>query len=499
VRANHEEDPFCRPSTVCGLRRDTAVAKPSRALTIRALPRQPRARVGQRPDGSTTYQNKTDGAKPPERAVTRISEFHFGVTTSPQDQFANISGRSRGMLATHMVHRGASAADGSPLRTAPLLLIAAVALQCQSPARDGLFQSPPLGSAGAPSVNPGAMAAPPGSDAEFVPGGGASASSAGSAEGSPPLMGVGGATEQDLPSTGGVMDSPDAGVAGATSDAGGAPIDNCVLGEFRSPEPLTGLEQGLNPELTLGLWSPSLSADGLSLFFGVSSDGGDEQIATATRADRGTVFGPAVEVPEINSAGQDGTPMLSADGLSLYFYSTRAGGLGSRDLWLSTRSDTAAEFTNPTLIAGVNTPAFDHVPWISPDELTLIWATDRSGGVGQGDIWIARRSFRSDGFSGVAPLNGVNSTSDETRAVLGNDGLTIYFSSNRPGGVGNRDIWVATRNDRSGTFSQVANLAGVNSSSDDVDPALSADGRELLFASGRNGSIRLWRSVRGCE
>jgi hypothetical protein len=399
-----------------------------------------------------------------------------------------------------MHHRSASVALEPPLLGVSLAVIAAIALQCQSPARDGLFQSAPLDSAGAPNGGPsGAPADPQASNGDvLVP---SSGESVGSSDEGPPLFGIGASVEQDMPSVGsrGAMDSPDAGGVPAPSDAGVAPIEDCVLGEFQAPEPLTGLEQGLNPELTLGLWSPSLSADGLTLFFGVSADGGDEQIATATRANRGALFGPAVGLPELNSPSQDGTPLLSADGLTLYFYSTRAGGLGSRDLWLSTRADTAAAFTAPTLIAGVNSPVFDHVPWVSADELTLIWATDRAGGVGRGDIWIARRSFRSDGFSGVAPLNGVNSPSDETRAVLSNDGLTIYFSSDRPGGVGNRDLWVATRNDPAGTFSQVANLAGVNSTVEDTDPALSADGRELMFASARDGSIRLWRSVRDCE
>jgi WD40-like Beta Propeller Repeat len=403
------------------------------------------------------------------------------------------------MLASHMFQAGACVARGSSLRIAPLALIATIALQCQSPGRDGLFQSSPLGSAGAANVSPGGTPAdlPAGSGGLFVPGTGESAVPG---EEGPPLSGVGGTAGQDPQSMGppGAMDSPDASGVPATLDAGVAPVEDCVLGEFQAPEPLTGIEQGLNPALTLSLWSPSLSADGFTLFFAASS-GADEQTATATRADRGAAFGRAIGVPEVSSEGQNGTPALSADGLTLYFYSTRGGGLGSRDLWLSTRSDTAAEFTTPTLIAGVNSPAFEHVPWVSPDELTLIWATDRSGGVGQGDIWIARRSFRSDGFSGVAPLNGVNSPSDETRAVLGDDGLTIYLSSNRPGGVGGRDLWVATRNDPADTFSQITNLAGVNSSSEDTDPALSADGRELMFASARDGSVRLWRSVRDCE
>jgi Tol biopolymer transport system component len=314
-------------------------------------------------------------------------------------------------------------------------------------------------------------------------------------------LGFGGSTDESppLPGLAGAPGAPDGSDAPAPVDAGVAPMTECVFGEFQAPELLTGIDQSLNPNLNQNLWSPSLSTDGRTLFFAVSADGIDEQIAIATRDDRGAAFSPAAAVAGINSAGEDGTPLLSADGLSLYFYSTRPGGLGNRDVWLSTRADARAEFTAPTLLAGVNSADVDHLPWVSPDELTLLWLTIRSGGVGQNDIWIARRNFRSDGFSSVAPLNGVNSTSNEGRAVLSNDELTIYFASERPGGLGSMDLWVATRNDRAGSFSQVSNLAGLNSSGLDLDPFLSADGRELMFSSSRDGRIRLWRSVRECQ
>src|SRR6185295_17483378 len=115
----------------------------------------------------------------------------------------------------------------------------------------------------------------------------------------------------------------------------------------------------------------------------------------ATREDRGTVFSPATAMAAVNTAGQNGTPVLSADGLSLYFFSTRPGGLGDRDIWLATRSAAAVEFSSPTLVAVINGPALDHLPWLSPDELTLLWATNRGGGVGLLDIWVERRELRS--------------------------------------------------------------------------------------------------------
>ena len=288
-------------------------------------------------------------------------------------------------------------------------------------------------------------------------------------------------------------------IAPAAVDAGVEPSADCVLGAFQAPEPLTGLEQGLEPDPQLNLWSPSLTPDGLTLFFAASLDGGEELIATATRQDGGSAFSPAAPLTAVNSAGQDGTPMLSADGLSLYFFSTRAGGLGNRDVWRAARPAMVAEFAAPTLVVGINGPDDDHLPWLSPDELTMLWETNRPGGVGGFDIWIARRAFRSDGFSNIAPLNGVNGASTEGRAALSQDELTMYFASERPGGVGSLDLWLATRSTREDSFSQLTNLASLNSSGLDQDPSLSADERELIFASNRDGQMRLWRSVRVCE
>jgi hypothetical protein len=287
--------------------------------------------------------------------------------------------------------------------------------------------------------------------------------------------------------------TPDPPDEAQAPDAGGEALTNCVLGAFQPPEQLS-----FNADPGGELWSPALSPEGGTLFFAIGVVGVDEQIASATRSGRGAAFGPAA-LAGLNSAGEDGTPLLSADGLHLYFYSTRQGGAGNRDVWQAARADQAAAFDAATLVAGVNGPDLDHLPWVSRDELTLLWVTNRSGGVGQLDIWIARRNFLSDGFSDIAPLNGVNSTVNEGRAVLSSDELTMYFASERPGGLGTMDLWVATRVSKADSFSQITNLTTLNSTSLDQDPVLSADERELIFSSGRNGEIRLWRSVRDCQ
>jgi hypothetical protein len=57
---------------------------------------------------------------------------------------------------------------------------------------------------------------------------------------------------------------------------------------------------------------------------------------------------------------------------------------------------------------------------------------------------------------------------------------------------------MATRPDRSGAFGAPANVAEVNSNGSEIDPAITADGRELFFSSVASGSREIWRAIREC-
>jgi hypothetical protein len=82
----------------------------------------------------------------------------------------------------------------------------------------------------------------------------------------------------------------------------------------------------------------------------------------------------------------------------------------------------------------------------------------------------------------------VNSSADESYPSISTDGLALYFTSNRGGGVGAYDLWVTTRATIDDDWSTPVNLGPtVNSSAQEVDPGISADGRMLFFASNRSG------------
>lgn len=80
--------------------------------------------------------------------------------------------------------------------------------------------------------------------------------------------------------------------------------------------------------------------------------------------------------PAVNSPSSEGDPELSADGGTLLFWSDRAGGAGSADLYASRR--TAEGWSAPERLAGVSSPAFDFTPSFSPDGRWLYFASTRN-------------------------------------------------------------------------------------------------------------------------
>jgi Tol biopolymer transport system component len=271
----------------------------------------------------------------------------------------------------------------------------------------------------------------------------------------------------------------------------------------RSPTPTlpfafgtpTNLGPGIN---TLGFdGGPSLSADGLSLFYISERDGGSGggDIWMATRPTPSASFAaPGNLGSTVNSPGDEGAPSISHDGLSLYFDTdpSRPGGLGSGDIWLTTRASVSAPFGAPSNPgAPVNSQYADGFPSISADSLSLYFASDRPGGSGDSDIWVATRGTTAEPFSVVANLGPVvNSAATDVSPTIAADGLALFFASDRSGTVGVLDLWVALRPTTASSFGPPINLGpAVNSPADDLRPTPSPDGSTLFFMSRREGGL----------
>ncbi|MFC1603942.1 LamG-like jellyroll fold domain-containing protein [Planctomycetota bacterium] len=220
------------------------------------------------------------------------------------------------------------------------------------------------------------------------------------------------------------------------------------------------------------------------------------------------VFGEPVNLgPVVNSSSLDGTPNISTDGLEMYFTSTRPGGHGDYDLWMVSRSSISEDWSNPTnLGASINSSIKECFPCLSPDGFTMYFSDYymnpvRSGGYGGPDLWMCTRIGLNDPWR--TPVNlgtSVNTGSADVTPTMSGDGLTMVFVSNRSGGSGRADIWMATRTTTQNEWGAATNLkSGINTSYFDGEPAISADGLVLFFTSDRGGGLGgwdLWMSTR---
>lgn len=132
-----------------------------------------------------------------------------------------------------------------------------------------------------------------------------------------------------------------------------------------------------------------------SLYFVRQPVGGLFQIWTAPVNTRGEVSGPAAPVSELWSAGGSVGPTVRTDGREIFFFSgAPRGGLGSSDLWTSTRRSVHEPWEAPrNLGAPMNSEAFDQQPSLSDDGRILVFVSNRvEGGFGGLDLWMSTRT-----------------------------------------------------------------------------------------------------------
>ena len=246
----------------------------------------------------------------------------------------------------------------------------------------------------------------------------------------------------------------------------------------------------------------SISADGLSLYF---SDGpwvlapggyGGGDLWVSKRASKDEPWGEPINLGSVvNSTDNDATPSVSADGLLLFFLSNRPGGHGGEDIYVSKRETINSEWGTPVNLGpAVNSSAAEVAPNISADGCTLYFGSNRAGGSGQEDIWVSTRINRDAPWSlaeNMGPI--INSSTGERRPCISADGLTLFWHSNRSGGFGIYDLWMAKRPSVFDTWDSPMNLGPtVNTSFIDVGPVMSADGQTLYFTSDRPGGYGDW-------
>jgi hypothetical protein len=215
---------------------------------------------------------------------------------------------------------------------------------------------------------------------------------------------------------------------------------------------------------------------------------------------------PANLGPPVNTEFDELAPTITKDGLSLYFFSDRPGGFGGTDIWVSRRSSADDPWGPPqNLGPTVNTSSNELAPALSPDGHRLYFGSDRPGGFGGIDLYVSRRHNGRDDFDWRTPRNlgsDVNTAADEAGpAVFDNRATrttTLYFHSNREGGLGGDDIY-ASIGAPNQAFGPAALVEELSSPFADRLPGIRRDGLEMFVTSNRPdtlGLLDLWVSTR---
>lgn len=231
---------------------------------------------------------------------------------------------------------------------------------------------------------------------------------------------------------------------------------------------------------------PALTADQEQLIFTRNIEGNEDFFISIKNAGQWT--NPLPLSAKINTSKyNEGAQSITPDGRYLFFTGcNRPDGLGRCDIYVSHKegNDWAEPFN---LGAPVNSIYWDSQPAISPDGSTLYFVSNRPGGLGGYDLW--KSHLKDDGYWSEPENLGpeINTPYDEQTPFIHPDGQTLYFSSDGWPGFGNKDIFLS-RMGSNGKWQHPENLGyPINTFGEETGLIVTPDSKSALFSSNLKG------------
>ncbi len=205
-----------------------------------------------------------------------------------------------------------------------------------------------------------------------------------------------------------------------------------------------------------------------------------------SRLDKKSKWSTPVPVGMINSEFEDGTPCFTAGYRDIYFTRCEAGKREQKGCVIMHARRTGGNWGEPKSLEILPDSLVAAHPAVTQDGLTLYFVSNKPGGLGGKDIWMITRT--SDGSPWSEPVNlgsGINTAGDELFPFIRDDG-TLYFSSDGHIGMGGLDIFKATpQPDGSWTIQNMK--SPVNSFADDFGITFQGVNERGIFSSTRKG------------
>ena len=265
--------------------------------------------------------------------------------------------------------------------------------------------------------------------------------------------------------------------AAVTGDASG---DGAAFGPWSAPATVKGAATTADED------DVTLSSNALEMIFAVAGTTGKDLYYTSRPA-IGGAWTQIGKLPFDGDTTSEESPRFSGDDLTLYFATDR-GMSGTLDIWSVTRATTGTNvWGKPQPVNGVNTGAVEK--WLAPCGTNRYVMVRDSTATGT-DLY--EGTF---GGGDPAPIDALNTASNETGAFLTQDCLTLYFASNRKPRT---QIYVSQRKaiGQPWTPAQPVDDFKITGSDDQQDPWLSADGHSFAFASDAGGTNDIYLSTR---
>jgi outer membrane protein OmpA-like peptidoglycan-associated protein len=228
---------------------------------------------------------------------------------------------------------------------------------------------------------------------------------------------------------------------------------------------------------------PTLTADSRFLLFtGRPMVSSGEDLFVSRRAADGTFSPPVSIAPTINSSYNEGAGTISGDGKTLVFASCdRPKSVGNCDLYISRR--TGNTWSPPqNLGAAVNSSEWDSQPSLSADGRTLYFTSTRRGGQGQEDLYVT--TLQPDGTWAPAKNLGtpVNTPGKDMAPFIHASGTTLYYVTDGLVGMGGLDVFRSEAT-AGGTWGPPANLGyPLNTFEDEASLFVSSDNQRGFYS-----------------